>query len=877
NMIGKEADAQKLAETIDLARTQNKRAFPATKMWSDGYIQLAYNDGVLTAQEYNDALKTNQLQLGKTSFHRNATATRQEVATYMAKILGITPINAQTHIFNSFRDWSQSDPHKVPYMEAMLQNRIMNGDGNGYFRPTSKITRAEMAQIIANAEAFLFNKMGLKKYKGTVESVTTNKDLSNGANTETTVIDIRNSGGDLHELTALKDNANLTKNELTKKMEPTVTSSVVNRNNSLSLATSLKPGDQIYYIVDANAEVPYIQVINTNTIPRYYLGKLATVDTAKKTADFMPYEELPFADLKLVDPQTLQNLNGSSTSRYSISKAVRVYAEDGQPLSLTNVQAGEEYIVTVRNGVIEAFDKARSDLMQEKGLVSGIVKENNPSMGYITLYFEDGSGEDPATYDQLVATRNYAYGYEIPVLRDGKTVSAENILPGDQVFIKLDDDGYIEKMSAKSYYKPVYGTVHIKSPASMVVKKEDGSFVTYPLTNTTPVFKNGKPGALSDIVPGDKVRLLVQTSSDFMDIAGVDIEKTAKPVTGIYRGSIESYDSLNDSLVLSGVQEFVNGQWENTPTIGVQSFSYMSDYKARPGQRASGTAYIALKKAPDGLDRIAMAAYRGAPQYETTVSDDLVNLSAENQQMELQNTSDTVLFDQDTLAVKDGRLVDLSALDTLDPVKVAMEKSLAGSSYRANVVVSDSLAQNGPVVYRGRIQSVDPTKSVTVESFAQLNGVTWSFTNTPKTFDIHLATTRLVEQGGVGSMRNFDASYVGQSVYIVADGTRIKLISTAPYADAAASGRIKSLIGGTQDSQGNVLTGPTGLKLTQAMVYDTTNHQWNANNDMDIVIPANALVLKNGQVGTTGLLKAGDTVRIIRNSQSQDGIIILCN
>ncbi len=513
----------------------------------------------------------------------------------------------------------------------------------------------------------------------------------------------------------------------------------------------------------------------------------------------------------------------------------------------------------------------------EDDLISGIVRENNPALGYITLYFEDGSGMESQSFDRLVAQRTFTYGYDIPVTRDGKSVPAESIQPGDQVFIKLDDEGYIQKLSAKSYYQPVYGVVHNRSTSSLVIKKENGTYGYYDINASIPVYRNGKPGTLSDIKPGERIKILIQINGASVDIAGIELEKNAQPVTGIYRAQIEAFDALRDALMVSGVQEFVNGQWENSTVKGIQSITFKSDYKVRPDRKVSGTVYYVTAKDKDGTSKIQSAAYRNKPQFELLHKDNLINLIGNNR-FELQNTSYTIGYDAGTLVVKDGKLVDIGALNSLDPVKLSLEKSGDGNNYRANIVVSDSVVNEGLTIYRGRIKSVDKEKTVTVESFAQLGGITWNFTNTPKTFDIDLSASRLYEDEGLGSMRDVDSTYVSKTVYIVAQGTKILLMSTAPYADAPASGRILTLTGATYDEFGLLMTPPSSITLTQAMVYNTTNYQWTpSNQNITIEVPINAIVIRKGQVGTTALLKPGDQIRVMRHAQSLNGIIILCD
>lgn len=518
---------------------------------------------------------------------------------------------------------------------------------------------------------------------------------------------------------------------------------------------------------------------------------------------------------------------------------------------------------------------------EEDGLFSGVVKENNPSLGYITLYFEDGAGVNPNITDRLIFLRSFTYGYDIPVLRDGYKAGIDDIKPGDMAFIKLDKDGYIEKISVKSYYESVYGTAYLKGATWLVLKKDDGSFVNYTLSITLPVYKHNRPCTISDIVVGDRIRVLVQTNGLNIDIAGIDIEKQIRPVTGIYRGKIEFFDNINTSIAVSGVQEFINGRWEHTSGIGIQSFKYSNDYKELPPKRLGGTVYFATKKAYDGIDKIVTASFRTVSGYEKTTKDNLLSMT-DGGILELENTSDIISFDKNTIAIKDGRLVDISALSTLDPLKISMEKSLYDNKFIANVIVSESMVKNGLVIYRGRIKNVDPLKSITVESFVELDGVSWNFTNTPKTFDIDLSASRLIEADGVGNMRNLDSTYVNRSVYIVADGNKIVLISTAPYVDEPVTGRVASITGDSNenteenDDENTETITSSVLRLTETKIYDNESYVWDESPNLSLTIPFNSIVIKNGLIGTVSLIKPGDEVRIMRHSQSGEGIIVLC-
>ena len=114
--------------------------------------------------------------------------------------------------------------------------------------------------------------------------------------------------------------------------------------------------------------------------------------------------------------------------------------------------------------------------------------------------------------------------------------------------------------------------------------------------------------------------------------------------------------------------------------------------------------------------------------FEMVMKDNLLRVSSNS--LYLQNLSEPVAFDENLIVVKDGRLVDITALNILDPVKISMERYNNG--FLANLITCDSLNNMGLTIYRGRISGVKPEENITVESFARLNGVTWEFTNTLK-------------------------------------------------------------------------------------------------------------------------------------------------
>ncbi|NLW01781.1 MAG: hypothetical protein GX027_00765 [Clostridiaceae bacterium] len=510
-----------------------------------------------------------------------------------------------------------------------------------------------------------------------------------------------------------------------------------------------------------------------------------------------------------------------------------------------------------------ATDSFASGETEEAGYVYGVVRDINPSLGYITLYNTDGSGISPDTQDSLSRNRTFSFAYSIAITRDGLPSTLEAVQPGDFAFIMLDEDRYVARLSVRSYYKPLYGKVYLTSPANLVLRLDDGTYRSIPVPADVPVYRNNRPVPRSDIKEGDQIRMLVQTNGASMHVAGIDLVKEPKTISAIFRGNVEFYDDFNNTLVLSGIEEFVNGRWEYSPVMGIRTFTYSREYRDRPTGRISGKAYIAVQQEADGSDSIVMAAIRFQPQYEIVFTDNILTLSNTLRMLEFKNSSHVVGFDSGTIAVKDGRLVDISSLDPMDPVQLSAERPVGSGVFVGQVVVSNTRAgKESLTIYRGRINLVDSLKSFTVESFAELLGYSWSFSNTPKTFGIDPSVTRLLTNDGTGNMLNFDDSFINQTVYIVEEGGKTLLVSTAPYADVPVRGRVMNL---TQ----------TGFRLGEVMEYDHETYIWESGPNREVNVPAGAIVIKNGRITDISSVRPGDNLRMVCNSASHDGIIII--
>jgi hypothetical protein len=104
--------------------------------WYYQYVTFAHSKGFTSG--YSDG-----------SFHPNEPITRAEAVTLVMKEAGITAYDT-SDIFHTFTDVHEDDWFAVS-VAAATDLDIINGYGDGSFRPDNNITRAESAVVVEHA------------------------------------------------------------------------------------------------------------------------------------------------------------------------------------------------------------------------------------------------------------------------------------------------------------------------------------------------------------------------------------------------------------------------------------------------------------------------------------------------------------------------------------------------------------------------------------------------------------------------------------------------------------------------------------------------------------------------------------------------------
>lgn len=874
---GREEEAQQTGIEINNAReAADKKTDPQAVLY-DGYLQIACDDGLISDQDLEDALTKNQSALTAGSFKRKEYAQRQEIAYWLAKALDIKPASQQRELLN-YTDWRSTDPDKLLYLEAILQKKIMNGSGNR-INPRQSVTREQAAQIVKNAEDMVLAALKYTKNSGTVTNIMKTKDYAGDVSNSGRKIEVENYNGTTsYIVTSQTASAAGNRNEISgASAAASKAELVVYKNGALGNSSFLSKGDRIQYITDTSDTVKYVIVVSNVNDIRYEAVQINNVDSANMLLDVTELFSMNYPDIDSISGNVSFKSTKDEKSVYRIASNA-VIKVNGSVSDLSGVTSDATAILTIdksnRIKEIQCIDLGINT--EARKIVRGIVEENNPSLGYITIYNEDGSGTGNSA-----ALRTYNYGDQnsTEIFRNHEAADADSIQAGDTVYLKLDNDGSIVSVSAVDNYTTAYGRIISKKASGIVVKYKDGSEQVLEIGNDVVIIKDKKLVGINSLKDGDNVRLLINDTENGTEIKEITIEGDEHYISNIYKGTVQKLDPMSKKISVMSMQVFNNGKWDWVERKGstqiplADSYSIYADDVQIDINKANklmygNEAYIAVEKSYGGEEKVVVLSYRNSDDTPDTITSGTITGAVSGSgTFTILSRNQKVSYSAGSIIVKYGRLVSGSSLANDDQAYFAIDRDYSSGNYKASVVqVNEPVVQNALSIYRGRIKVIDEGRSFTVESFSQLIGTGWYYSNTPKSFNI-TSGTRALDQDGVMNMDNFvgygDDSYVGRTVYIAADGMNAVLISTAPY--------------GTVNMRGTVYKIDNAkLYLRDVIEYNLSTYLWEITADDTINILNNSIIIKNGKITDASAIKKGDSVRVLKkdNDTDADGYII---
>lgn len=872
---GREAEARQAGIALNNTRVAaNKKTDPLGVLY-DGFLQLAANEGLITSQNLADALNTDQTTLTSESFRRTAPAQRQEMAFWLAKTLNIQPVGQQQETLN-YTDWRSTDPDKLPYMEALLQQGIMTGN-SGHINPKQSITREQAAQVVKNSETPVLEALKYVKNIGTIENITPTKDFTGNIAVTGKNITVRsNDGKTASILTTIPAGTTAgAKNENAGTvLDPQRRELVVCKNGAIGSSSLLKKGDRLQFITDGSNVVKYVNVVSNVNDVRYLAVQVNSVDKPNLLMNITQLFTLDYPDVKSITGSLAftGDQNGKTSYRVAAGADISV---NGAKTTLAGVTDDATAILTIdSNNIIKAIQCVDFGINSEsRNIVKGIVEENNPDLGYITLYNEDGSGVGNSKAASL-RTYNYVDLNKTTIYRNHKDIKADDIQTGDTAYIKLDNEGDVSSISAVDNYTVRYGRIISRLPSEIAVKYDDGTEQLLDTGSNVIVVRDKLLAGLKALKDGDRVRLLLNDNGKSTDLKEITIEGDEHYISNIYKGTVTMINDMSNKISITNLQVFNKGKWERTDRKGASTIPLADSFNIYSGDTVldidnvnrllrSNEAYIAVEKSYGGEEEAVLLSFRDSTDTVVpTSSDSIANAVSGSGGFTLSRENQKVSYSNGSIVVKYGRLVSGNSLADNDAAWLALDRDYSSGEFKASVVkVDEPQIASGLTIYRGRINAINDGRDFTVESFSQLQGTDWNYSNTPKTFNITFST-RVLANDGVLNVRDFkgygEDSYLNRVVYVVADGTNTVLVSTAPYGIC----NIKGTVYTADDKE---------LQLRNVQVYDPVAYTWSGNAEAKVGLLKNSIVIRNGAVIGAADIHKGDSVRIIKKDTTLAG------
>lgn len=858
--LGREADALQIAETLTPGATDTTQT-----IWSKGYLTIANQIGLITNQELTDALNADQTTLDPTvNFIRDSVVSREQIAMWVVKAINnkvpnaIAPMYTTQNIYQ-FSDWQSIGVPYVPYVEAVVDKRIMVGDGIR-FNPADGFTRAEMMQMLKNMDTILYDSLNLTTKAGYIGHLETKTTSDASGTTTVKTMWIRNSDGTVDQL--VKE----------KKIAPSGTTTkdaVVYRGTSVTNMDALEEGDTLNYLVDDTAKVVY------------YVHVQPSESTYTIKGILEPLSDLANGKITVTNAEGTKQTYNMSNSIYDPTKNEVIINE----LNISAADAPVTNMVTlsIKNQLVTKI--AFSGTIVVTNELSGLVIEHNTAFNYIRISDWNGKETIKRYNETTVEVEKQAYydsedqvGYFDQLFPyygfDENDASIDDIEVGDIVHVKLNpsDKSNILAISAKTNYTVKFGDVVTAVDKGndgilLTLKMSDQSVATYLVPEGIPVLKGNTSLSLQDVKPGDVVRILVNQGvtapgTIVEGIKEINIDPLGNVVQKIYRGHLGAVSNAQQTLSSLSNYELNQTGWSGY--VASKSFDISKsgieyyyndkritlDYANKYLRNDSVDMYVATEKYYS-KERVTKVTFRDGrdsvlPYSNITVTNGL-------NQLETQSYENAIAIDSGTIVVKNGKFISISNIIAPDYTQVVLN----GSNRAAVITVTPEPNNDTISVFRGRIAKINDYKDFTVISNSSLTGMNWIYSPIERSFEIDYKTV-IKEGDETLDLSQFidysDSSKVDEVYTIIAEGVNATFISKMPYSKDGVIGDVVSV---------DLTKNQVSLKDT--LVYDQTTKQWNElsrpNSYSMMSIVNESVIIKNNKVIALEELAIGDHLR----------------
>ena len=442
--------------------------------WATGYVEVAEDYELLDDE--------------KAAFKPGATADRLWAAKLLVRALGLAEeAEAAMGASLPFQDRSEVRKADIGFVAVAAERQLVTGYEDGTFRPSRRVSRAELAALLDRAGNLIPDASGeFGQVAGTVSAVYGSR-------------------------VTIKQQQHV---EQAFYIGPEAT---VVRSGKMADIADLVPGDAITLLL-RGVEVVHLGVTAA-----------ATVSDGTKTG-------------KIVSVGVgMLSIDEAGTARSYKVHADAVVERNGRPAQWTELKEGDTVTASVVGGFVARVDAAQSAV--QDGRFMGTVKSVEGKRMVISADGVDMTYE--ARDDVSVQINNVPAAWS--QIQAGGTATV--VVSGGAVFHVSVTQDVAASTEVEGHVVSVY-------PTQMLLAR-NGANEVFTLSNTAQIFRNGAQVALTELVPGDKVRLILENRA----VNVVVVVETAKETvqTGLVRGTYIGHSYAAGRIVQLSIRVEQNG------------------------------------------------------------------------------------------------------------------------------------------------------------------------------------------------------------------------------------------------------------------------------------------------------------------------------
>ncbi|MCK9478801.1 MAG: S-layer homology domain-containing protein [Firmicutes bacterium] len=486
--VALEEQAQAYADVIDERRQNNPGTVSGVASWADGYIQLAYNNGLISKQQYDDAMRYEQHNLAE--FDKSAGALREEIAFWVAKALNLSPPNNTNYaMLKTFNDYGEINTEIAPYFDAVVSAGIMQGSANRFLYPKSLITRAEMAKVLQNFETHILLCKQISKKTGKVTAV-------QGMST----INIQSENGD-NDYIYLRNGENL----------------IVITEQQVGGAQLLNVGDDVDYYINEQNEVLVVKTCRSAafTAERNTFTTSGIVQAINVTGRLLTL----YDESGKTDPHLYRHFNLADESVLKVTSG-------NHSAGLRDISQNDMVFLKVVNGYVNEISFAASQKKSESEHMQTASNSKVTSIYRATLGYYDEANSKVAVSDIMrLESRHWGYtkykGFaelfmpsDISVFYDNSAIERHNIneFIGAEIYMAIgagtggNEDVLFARISSHPNNESQIYSGEVKNADSFSNKISLQRFLyEFNVGKGTIIVKDGKLATINDISYDDSI------------------------------------------------------------------------------------------------------------------------------------------------------------------------------------------------------------------------------------------------------------------------------------------------------------------------------------------------------------------------------------